>query len=67
MSLFHGCLNMWSLFIDLAFCYSNFFFNLWMTEVLFVGSLIPLFWTSGDVYPGFQSQGISLLHAFLLV
>ena len=23
----------------------------------FVGPLIPLFWTSGDVCPGFQSQG----------
>ena len=22
-----------------------------------MGPLIPLFWTSGDVYPGFQSQG----------
>ena len=29
-------------------------------EVLFVGPLIPLFWTSGDVCPGFQSQGGSL-------
>ena len=29
----------------------------WRTSVLFVGSLIPLFWTSGDVCPGFQSQG----------
>ena len=26
------------------------------TEVLFVGPLIPLFWTSGDVSSGFQSQ-----------
>ena len=25
-----------------------------------MGPLIPLFWTSGDVYPGFQSQGGSL-------
>ena len=25
-----------------------------------MGSLIPLFWTSGDVCPGFQSQGGSL-------
>ena len=22
-----------------------------------MGPLIPLFWTSGDIYPGFQSQG----------
>ena len=25
-----------------------------------MGPLIPLFWTSGDVFPGFQSQGGSL-------
>ena len=25
---------------------------------LFMGSLIPLFWTSGDIYPEFQSQGV---------
>ena len=25
-------------------------------EVLFVGPLMPLFWTSGDVFSGFQSQ-----------
>ena len=25
-------------------------------SVLFVGQLIPLFWTSGDICPGFQSQ-----------
>ena len=41
------------------------FFNFWRTHVLFVGPLIPLFWTSGDVCPGFQSQGGSRLHAFL--
>ena len=29
----------------------------WSTEVLFAGPLIPLFWTSGHVCPGFQSQG----------
>ena len=29
-------------------------------KVLFVGPLIPLFWTSGDVCPGFQSQSGSL-------
>ena len=31
-----------------------------------MGPLIPLFWTSGDICPGFQSQGGSLLHAFSL-
>ena len=30
------------------------------THVLFVGPLIPLFWTSGDICSGFQSQGGSL-------
>ena len=36
------------------------------TQVLFVGPLIPLFWTSGDVCPGFQSQGgFPCLHASL--
>ena len=32
----------------------------WRTSVLFVGPLIPLLWTSGDICPGFQSQGGSL-------
>ena len=30
--------------------------------VLFFGPLMPLFWTSGDVYSGFQSQGGSLVY-----
>ena len=39
----------------------NVFFKIfWRTHVLFVGPLIPLFWTSGNVCPGFQSQGGSL-------
>ena len=29
-----------------------FFFNFWMTSVLFVGPLIPLVWTSSDVCSG---------------
>ena len=33
-------------------------------HVLFVGPLIPLFWTSGAVCPGFQSQGGYRLHTF---
>ena len=37
-----------------------FFSNFWMTWVLLVGPLIPLFWTSGNVCPGFQSQDGSL-------
>ena len=35
----------------------NFFFNFWRASVLFVGPLMPLFWTFGDICPGFQSQG----------
>ena len=34
-----------------------FIFYFCRTQVLFVGPLIPLFWTSGDVCPGFQNQG----------
>ena len=30
----------------------------WRTWVLVVGSLIPLFWTSGDVYSRFQRQSL---------
>ena len=34
------------------------FFKKWRKSVLFVGPSIPLFFfTSGDTYPGFQSQG----------
>ena len=32
----------------------------WRTSVLFVGPLIPLLWTSGDICPRFESQGGSL-------
>ena len=36
----------------------------------FVGPLIPLFWTSGDVSSGFQSQSgqpyLSLVEAYML-
>ena len=31
-----------------------------------MGPLIPLFWTSGDVCPGFQSQGGSFFACFLV-
>ena len=33
------------------------FLNFWLTHVLCVGPLIPLFWASNDVSSGFQSQG----------
>ena len=33
------------------------FLNFLRTYVLFVGQLIPLFWTSGDVSSGFQNLG----------
>ena len=45
-----------------------FFFlkNVCRTQVLFVGPLIPLFWTSSDVFPGFSKPGwIPLLACFL--
>ena len=38
-----------------------FFINFWRTSILFVGQLIPLFWTSGEVCAGFQSLGGSLV------
>ena len=37
----------------------------WSKIFFFVGPLIPLFWTSGYICPGFQSQAGSCLHAFL--
>ena len=40
--------------------YSVFLKNFWRTQVLFMGPLISLFLTSGDVCPGMQSQGGSL-------
>ena len=41
-----------------------FLINFWRTWVLFVGPLIPLFQTSGDVSSGFQSQsGFCLIWA----
>ena len=48
-----------------------FFKNIfWRTQVLFVGPLIPLFWTSGDVFSGFQSQSgqpyLHLMEAYML-
>ena len=43
------------------FYFYFYFLNIfWRTWVLFVGPLIPLFWTSGDVSPGFESKGGSL-------
>ena len=35
----------------------HFFLKKQRTKFLFVGPLITLFWTAGDVCPGFQSQG----------
>ena len=48
-----------------TFFYIFLFFKFFCrTQVLFVGPLIPLFWTSGDVCPGFQNQGgFPRLHA----
>ena len=41
--------------------------NIWRTQVLFMGTLIPLFWTSNDVWSGFQSQGWSIAWVHLNV
>ena len=49
-----------SLYFLICHRFFFFFLNFWRTRVLFVGPLIPLFWTSDDVSPGFQSQGRSL-------
>ena len=41
------------------------FFCFWRTHVLFLGPLVPLFWISGDVSSGFQSQsGFCLIRYF---
>ena len=37
--------------------FDNFFFKFLMDTCPFMGPLIPLFWTSGDVCLQFQSQG----------
>ena len=39
----------------------DFFKSLWSTSVLFVGPLMPVFWTSGHVSSWFQSQSGSLV------
>ena len=39
-------------------------FNFWRTLVLFMGPVIPLFWTAGDICPVFQSQGKSVTFEF---
>ena len=47
--------SLFTAFFSLNFC---------RTQVLFVGPQIPLFWTSGDICPGFQSKGgLPYLHA----
>ena len=35
--------------------------KIWRTCIFFVGALIPLFWTSNDICPGFQSHSGSLV------
>ena len=57
-------LKCWNLsFEKFFFNFLKFFIFLkkfWRTHALFVGPLIPLLWTSGDLCPGFQRQGGSL-------
>ena len=43
-------------FVDYGF-FGGFFFYFGGHKKLLVGSLVPLFWTCGDVCPGFQNQG----------
>ena len=43
-------------FLTSHYIYVFFQNNFWRTRVLFMGPMIPLFWTSGDVSSGFQSQ-----------
>ena len=47
----------WTTFILVCTFFKKTFCRTW---VLFVGPLVPLFWTSPDICPGFQSQGGSL-------
>ena len=50
-------------YVSVSFCELwvwDFFFLIFGGHVLFVGLLIPMFWTSGDVCSGFQSQAGSL-------
>ena len=49
-----------TLLSDSGKMYGIFLQNFWRKQVFFVGPLISLFWTSGDICPGFQSQGGSL-------
>ena len=52
-------------FLHMELLLAFFFFKIFSrTLVLFVGPLTLLVWTSGDICPGFQSQGgFSCLHA----
>ena len=47
------------------------FFLNWVTLVLFVSSLIPVFWTSDDLCPGFQNLSVARMatksHSDILV
>ena len=44
--------------LKIGFIWWKFFLQIfWRSSVLFVLPLLSLFWTSGDIWPGFQSQG----------
>ena len=43
----------------------SFYFKFWRVSVLFVGPLIPQFWTASDDCPGFQARADPYLYAFL--
>ena len=58
---FSGNLNKFFWMLRKILINVNFFKKkFWRTWVLFVGPLISLLWTSGDIWPGFQSQVGSL-------
>ena len=47
-------------------CQQWHYFNCWRKSVLFVGPLIPLFWTSGDICTGFHKpMWMTCLHVSL--
>ena len=51
----------------IGFLWSFWYLKKSSTQVLFLGPLIPLFWTSGDVRPGIsKTEWIAYLHACLV-
>ena len=59
---FRGC----EYTVSIPMLYINYFFKTFLSDILtcpILGPLVPLFWISGDVSFGFQSQsGFCLIH-----